>query len=36
MRRLGGKVNKQLPPGVVEQAIVEEDSEMADQRIELT
>ena len=34
LRRLGVKVNKQLPPAIVEQAIVEEDSEMADQRVD--
>ena len=34
LRRLGGKVNKQFPPAIVEQALVEEDQEMADQRVE--
>ena len=36
LRRLGAKANKQLPLAIVAQAAVEEDQEMANQRVEPT
>lgn len=36
LRKLGAKVNKQLPAAVVEQVVIEEDQEVANQRVELT
>jgi len=36
LRKLGAKVNKQLPAAIVEQAVAEEDQEVANQRVELT
>lgn len=36
LRKLGAKVNKRLPPAVIEQSLTDEDQELADQEVEPT